>query len=343
MHSLVGTTADEVWRGAATLFLPDGPARLQGSRGGDTYELLHVVISISDPRQRWVVSRTPAINPAFALVEVFWIAAGLNCASLPNYWNPALPKFGGNSPTYHGAYGYRLRRHFGIDQLDRVYRALDSNPDTRQAVLQLWDASSDLPDDNGTTANTDIPCNVIGLLKVRANRLDWTQVMRSNDLFRGLPHNFVQFTSLQEMVSGWLGIEIGSYHHLSDSLHVYSRDVGDVRASVRTVPHDPSTASFALERKAWDRVIKDVIHLMGEMASSDLTPIRLRELARAADLPQAYADAVRVIAADTARRRGWEDVARWCAEACTNSLLRGLWSRWAVRKGHAMAEVDRRP
>jgi thymidylate synthase len=48
---------------------------MQEGRGGKTAELLHVLVEIQEPRERWVVSRTPPISPAFALVEVFWIVA----------------------------------------------------------------------------------------------------------------------------------------------------------------------------------------------------------------------------------------------------------------------------
>lgn len=47
--------------------------------------------------------------------------------------------------------------------------------------------------------------------------------MRSNDVHRGLPYNVVQFTTLQEVMAGWLGLEVGGYHHWSDSLHLYRR------------------------------------------------------------------------------------------------------------------------
>ena len=48
----------------------------QKGRGGPTKEILHAAISIEDPRQRWVVSRKPSINVAFALAEVVWIING---------------------------------------------------------------------------------------------------------------------------------------------------------------------------------------------------------------------------------------------------------------------------
>jgi thymidylate synthase len=309
----------------------DGPAQLHIGRGGETTELLHVAMEIGDPTQRWVASRTPAINPAFALVEVFWIAAGSQEAWLPAFWNPRLTQFCGSSPTLGGAYGYRLRTHFGVDQLDRVYRVLDSRPESRQAVLQIWDPAADLPDSIGVPARDDIPCNVIAMPKVRSGRLEWLQVMRSNDVFRGLPYNIVQFTTLQEMLAGWLDVELGTYHHVSDSFHAYAADLEAVRASVLPVEIPASRDSFALPRKEWDAVLRTVIRRLQEMATPGATPAQLRAIAFVGDLPVAYEHAILIAAADAARRQGSPEIAAECANACRNPTLRTLWARWAAR------------
>ena len=71
-----GQSADNVWQQAAEGFRRSDGARSQNSRGGSTREILHVAISIADPRQRWVVSREPPLNIAFALAEVVWIMTG---------------------------------------------------------------------------------------------------------------------------------------------------------------------------------------------------------------------------------------------------------------------------
>ena len=345
MHALTGRTADDAWRAAASLFAAGGPAERQAGRGGSTWELLHVGLTIEDPRARWVVSRAPAMNPAFALVEVLWIAAGRQDAALPVFWNPRLPRYCGNAAVYPGAYGHRLRAHFGVDQLDRVYRALEAQPDTRQAVLQIWDAADDLPGTDGTPAREDVPCNVAAFPKLRAGRLEWMQVMRSNDLFLGFPHNVVQFTALQEMLAGWLGAAPGAYHHVADSLHVYARDLEAVRASL--AGPDPGVpvgvaagaprASFALARPAWDAVLRDALRRLEDMTASALTPPALSAAAFAGDTPPAYEDAVRVAAADVARRHGWRDVAAACITGCADPALRALWGRWNVRNAGRLA------
>ena len=57
--SFHGQSADAVWQKAADAFRESVGIRDQDSRGGSTKEILHVGMSIADPRQRWVVSRTP--------------------------------------------------------------------------------------------------------------------------------------------------------------------------------------------------------------------------------------------------------------------------------------------
>src|SRR5437879_1150771 len=118
------------------------------------------------------------MNIAFALEEVVWIMAGRNDSSFLNYYNTELPKYCGNGPIYHGAYGHRLRKRFGIDQVVRAYEALRRNPDSRQVVIQIWDSIVDLPAADGKPSSEDIPCNIVAMLKVRDKQLGPTQGSR---------------------------------------------------------------------------------------------------------------------------------------------------------------------
>ena len=101
-------------------------------RNGQTKELTHVCMSISDPTQRWVERRKPAISPAFAIAELVMIMNGSDEAALLNAWNPALPKYQGKYDRYPGSYGKRLRYSFGFDQINRAYDVLKNNPESRQ-------------------------------------------------------------------------------------------------------------------------------------------------------------------------------------------------------------------
>ena len=172
MHTFEGDSADQVWQKAASIFREPHDHPTQSSRDGDTGEILHASFCIRHPRQRWVLSRRPSMNPAFAIAEIVWILRGRDDSAFLNFWNPRLPRFAGTGPKYDGAYGYRLRHQFTLDQLDRAYSALLSAPDSRQIVLQIWDPRTDLPDASGVPASADVPCNVCSLLKVRGGRLE---------------------------------------------------------------------------------------------------------------------------------------------------------------------------
>lgn len=327
MHVFERDTADAAWGAAADELLHcEGVAR-QASRCGPTRELLHVGLVIGDPRQRWIVSRRPVPNPAFGIAETIWILAGRNDSAFPNFWNPLLPRFSGRGPTYHGAYGHRLRHSFGLDQLERAYRVLSANPDSRQVVLGIYHPGLDLPDEGGTPVSEDVPCNVCSLLKLRGGRLEWVQVMRSNDLIRGLPYNVVQFTMIQEIMAGWLGVQPGSYTHFSDSLHVYESDL-DGYAIVGGVPAEPHIDRLDLPYDESLRVLSELTGASEELRSPRLSRDRLRELATSGARPAGYQNLFAVLAADASRRHGWTDVAAELLGMCTNPVLHRACSLW---------------
>jgi thymidylate synthase len=56
--------------------------------------------------------------------------------------------------------------------------------------------------------------------------------MRSNDAFKGLPHDVFTFTMLQEIVARQLGVEPGTYSHFAASLHLYDVDAEKARQLV---------------------------------------------------------------------------------------------------------------
>jgi thymidylate synthase len=336
-----GDSVEDIWSTARRSFcelkMVAGAERVaQPSRVGQTLELLHSVIHLTNPRQRWAYSRRPALNPAFALAEVIWILAGRQDAAFPNHWNPALPKFAGSGATYYGAYGHRLRHAHGVDQLQRAYEALQSQPDNRQVVLQIWLPQTDMPDSEGKSMAADIPCNISSLLKVRNGRLEWTQIMRSNDLYRGFPYNVVQWTSIQEVLAGWLGIEVGSYVHLSDSLHVYEEHWDDLDTagtgggSGGTFPIN--TDSLALPKPEFNKVFPEVERRAERITHPDLPQNDLSDLANLDSAPIAYQNLLRVLAADSARRRGWKPLAAELMAGCKSPALSLLWDQWLRRK-----------
>lgn len=325
-----GDTANQVWENIALTLNEGDSVSAQWSRTGSMREILHAGISMANPLQRWVVSRQPAINPAFAIAEVIWIMTGRNDAGFLNYFNRDLPKYAGNDATYHGAYGYRLRHYFRIDQLERAYKTLKVNPESRQVVLQIWDPSIDLPDEIGRPQNRDIPCSVLAALKLRNGRLEWLQVIRSNDLFRGVPYNFIQFTSIHEILAGWLHVNVGSYNQFSDSLHVYNEDYKKIKEFKPVVPAT-NTDFLSVDRKESEEAFKELARRTVLFIEEGLSKSEHLKLASWSEAPKAFQNMLCVLAAEAARRRSWIEEACIIMTRCDNPALLQVWNRWFER------------
>lgn len=326
-----GRSADEVWTKAARLLLDDACTETSESRLGVTKEIRQCVLSIAQPRCRWTLSRLPAINPAFAIAEAFWILAGSREAEPINYWNAQLPKYAGSDDIYHGAYGFRLRAHFGRDQLVAAYSALRGNPTSRQVALQIWDAAIDLPNGDGSPASPDIPCNIGSLLKVHEGKLEWTQIVRSNDVFRGLPYNLIQFSVLQEVIAGWLGLEVGTYTQFSDSLHLYQTDFSTLSIRSNNGTNGEADAGLALRKEQFDEVLALLVHTFERFSARNLSRREFEQLHNAPSMPQGYLDHMLIVAAEAARKRGWDDQIRNIICRCSSGQLLLAWERWLQR------------
>ncbi|WP_217469305.1 thymidylate synthase, partial [Staphylococcus aureus] len=70
--------------------------------------------------------------------------AGRNDVAFVSGYVARMATFSDDGQTFHGAYGYRWRQHFGFDQLNAVVKALKANPDDRRCVVQMWSAQDDL-------------------------------------------------------------------------------------------------------------------------------------------------------------------------------------------------------
>jgi thymidylate synthase len=331
MRYFGATTADLVWQEAFTELL-ERPDHEHNGRNGVTYEILPCVLRIEDPRQRWVLSRRPPYNPAFGLVEFIWIITGNNESRVLNYWNPVLPKYSGTGDIYHGAYGFRLRQEFGLDQIERAYQVLSNAPETRQVILQIWQPNLDFPAIDGQPISTDIPCNVMSLLKLRDDRLYWSQIMRSNDIMRGLPYNIIQFTLLQEVMAGWLGSKLGDYFQLSDSLHVYEKDLAEfccIPTNSKCIDREPFPLSYSESNELFALIYDDLLEVSyGNKKESEIREIFSRDSMRNLGRCELIKDMMAVIGSDAARRQNYSALAHYLADSCVDHNLKCASHAW---------------
>jgi thymidylate synthase len=320
-----GNSASEVWRKAYDYLSMNGIA--QEGRTGTTMEIMKASFSILNSRNRWVMYRKPMISPAFAIAEVFWILDGRSDADFINSWNPILKKYAGNVKKYYGAYGERLIHNFGFNQIEKAYETLKYNRDSRQVVLDIWDPTKDLPNNRGIPNSDDIPCNLVSMLKIRNNKLEWSQIMRGNDLLRGTPYNFIQFTMLQEIIAGWLDIDIGDYFLFSDSLHIYKDDLKkfSLRKNIKLTNNEDK---LLFSKREFDIFFPECINILQKARLNGIDLSDIKKLEKSTIIPKEYKTLISIPLSYIALKNNDLDLVSKLENLCLNQQLLHIWQQW---------------
>ena len=230
------------------------------SRVGDVLVIQEpMTITYTHPRERVLFNEARDANPLFHMFESLWMLAGRNdIAPLQTYSSKIADFCSDDGLTANGSYGRRWRSanpqsrlvETGIgmlpdlqytDQLKIIIDQLKRKPESRRAVLQMWNVEDDLLKiDN----SRDVCCNLSVLFAIRkvcdqlpdfhdksdgyyTSYLDMTVTNRSNDLILGmLGANVVHFSFLQEYLAYAIGVEVGVYNQFSNNLHVYTEANG---------------------------------------------------------------------------------------------------------------------
>lgn len=172
--------------------------------------------NLINPTRRVLMCPIRNANPFFHLMETVWILAGDDNIRWLSQFNKRIVEYA-NGDVMKGAYGRRLFYRWG-SQIDRTVHLLRKSPNTRQAVITIWDPTADWME-----GVNDRPCNIALCFRVENGALNMTVFNRSNDLVWGmLGANVVHFTYIQEMMATATGIPLGEYHVVSNNLHFYT-------------------------------------------------------------------------------------------------------------------------
>lgn len=132
-----------------------------------------VCLTYSHPTERVLFNAARDANPFFHLYEALWMLAGRNDVAPLAYYAKQMEQYSDDGKTLNGAYGYRWRHaktrnpRYGTvtrtyegplgthndhddrvsletDQLDVLVTHLKADPNSRRAVLQMWNVEDDL-------------------------------------------------------------------------------------------------------------------------------------------------------------------------------------------------------
>ncbi|HYO63168.1 MAG TPA: thymidylate synthase [Pyrinomonadaceae bacterium] len=200
-----------------------------------------------DLREGFPIVTTKRVPFRWVAEELFWFLSGdTNEATLRargvDIWREwadleHTSRFGREAGDLGPVYGY-LWRSFGgrypardgVDQLARLIRQIETNPNSRRLIVTGWDPrvcdEVDLP-----------PCHTLFQFKVeRETTLHCQLYQRSADAFLGVPFNISSYALLTHMVAHVCGLGVGEFVYTLGDYHIYLNHTEQVRELLSREP-----------------------------------------------------------------------------------------------------------
>lgn len=186
--------------------------RSQGTREHMAFhsvvDMEHPIVSIPDRK----------LNYRFMAAEAYWILTGQQGLIDLTPYCERMADFSDDGMILSGAYGPRF-----LSQVRYIADVLTGEPETRQAVMTLWERNP--------RPSRDIPCTVSLQWLLRDNKLHCIAFMRSSDCWLGWPYDVFSFTMMSAYVLLQMkqlrkhDYQLGNLRILAGSQHIYDRDV----------------------------------------------------------------------------------------------------------------------
>lgn len=221
MLTVFTTSADDALQSGLQTVIDNSPLVAESRNGPVLRARMPLTTTYVDPKSRVLFNPVRDCNPFLHLFESMWMLRGRRDLAFVSYFTPQMRSYSDDGVTLNGAYGWRWRYQFGIDQIDDfIVPELKANKDSRRAHLGMWDARNDPR--SAQTGTKDVPCNLSIAFDVVENRLNMTVFNRSNDLVWGAyGANLVHMSFLQEYVAQSVGLMLGNYYQVSNNAHIY--------------------------------------------------------------------------------------------------------------------------
>lgn len=180
-----------------------------------------IVTEYAHPWERVLFLPQRDANHVFHLLEALWMLTGSDDVTPLIPFNSGIARYTEDGAHMHGAYGFRWRSNFPMDQILEAIHQLKENPGSRQVVLAMWDPERDL----STLDLKDRPCNTHIYFDCRGGKLNMTVCCRSNDMLWGAyGANVVHMSVLQEVIAAGVGVPMGCYRQFSNNFHLYTEN-----------------------------------------------------------------------------------------------------------------------
>lgn len=206
-------------------------------------------------REGFPIVTTKRVPFRWVAEELFWFLSGsTNEADLQqrgvDIWQEwatteQTSRFGREEGDLGPVYGY-LWRSFGgdypqkngIDQIARLIREIETNPNSRRLIVTGWN-----PETCDEVALP--PCHTLFQFKIENQKILHCQLyQRSADAFLGVPFNISSYALLTHLIAYVCGLEAGDFIHTFGDLHIYLNHLEQVDELLSREPFELPTLEF---------------------------------------------------------------------------------------------------
>lgn len=223
--------------------MSEGVRETNGRTGHETAALPGLAFSLDIEKEGFPLLTLRKIPTKIFIAEQVWFISG---ARKPDDFLRDFTKiwddFTNPGDVVTVAYGYRWRKHFGRDQLGKLVQLLQKDPTSRHGVVVTWDPAGD---GLGGVSKGNVPCPYTFTVNIIGGRLNMMNVVRSNDMILGFPHDVAGFALLQMILAQKLGVRPGIYSHIIANAHVYDIHYDAAKTMIeRETNHERVTISL---------------------------------------------------------------------------------------------------
>ena len=130
-----------------------------------------------------------------------------------------------------------------IDQLQKVIDDLSRDCDDRREIITAWN-----PGEIDLMALPPCHMTMVFSLSKQKTRVNLFVLIRSNDVFLGMPFNIAQYAFLLHLVSKMTGKQVGDLHYYANNVHIYHSHFSQIHTQMSRIPtYNVPTLSFHRE------------------------------------------------------------------------------------------------
>ena len=210
------------------------PDYIASPRGMEVREIRDCSLEIQDPMQNIYTNKFRSSPLKYIAAELLWYFSGTDDPTYIENYASLWKNLHNEDGTVNSAYGNLLFSDYnehGFTQYNWVLKSLIRDKDSRQAFMHFNKPKHQFLE------NKDQVCTLQSLFHIRENKLHMTLTMRSNDVILGFMTDWAFFSILHyhtylHLKNYYPDLQMGSYTHISHSMHLYERHYDMVKNMV---------------------------------------------------------------------------------------------------------------